>query len=662
MTNNLTIYAVRVNASSALYNSSSRTNSSVFILDVEQRASLSLAKSPSVSSNPPDTITYNVSLLLSQGKGTTTSTNLTDSDAAQTWNLGTLAGGQSTVRSFSKSYNRTAVEQTIALAAATAAGFDYLYNTTIIATSNAPTIIIPENESAVKLTLTKNLVFLDQNTTAATYRIEIGVVNSGNADLTGIQVTDTDIGLDTIVNLTEGNSWSYSANVTLQKFSQSYTKSFVAARGAAGANIFYSNTPSVLVPGFGGPYDVVITSLPGSVTTGQPITGTIDVFNTNTEVAEDRLLRTWIQDGSGFIYDQDVRTIYIGRGQHNITQVTLTAPSAAGTYLFASELTWPTATATANRTFQVVQAAAAAAPGAGGAAAGPIAQNVSIVAPELYYWPAESGPATVELREGGQLIIGYNGVNRSLTVLKLYGDGVALDIDAGRIVLGLKAGEERQIDIDANGLADVSIGLGRAGATAVLNLRLGKEVAPAGVPKDLIRDLIDLRNSRNEIIGKLAKLRASGVNTGDMDAIMSKVDEEIGEAELMTARGQYDAASNIARSTLVQLGLVKSVLGVGVQPWLPVEPVWVAGALLGLGGGLVYLTRHLRRDRQERLIRERLYRDYLKRETRPQPEEKLEVEEGATLRREQHLADEQAKEKKETGQPEEEDEDEEEDH
>jgi hypothetical protein len=649
MINNLTTYAVRVNASSAIYNSSSRTNSSVFILDVEQRASLNLAKSPSVSSNPPDTITYNVSLLLSQGKGTTTGTNLTDSDAGQTWNLGTLAGGQSTVRSFSKSYNRTAVEQTIALAAATAAGFDDMYNTTVTATSNAPTIIIPENESAVKLTLTKNLVFLEQNTTAATYRIEIGVVNSGNADLTGIQVTDTDIGLDTTVNLTEGNSSSYLANITLPKFSQSYTKNFVAVRGAAGASIFYSNTLSILVPGFGGPYDVVITSLPGSVTTGQTITGTIDVFNTNTEIAEDRVLRTWIQDSIGFIYDQDVRTIYTGRGQHNTTQVTLTAPSTPGTYLFASEITWPTATANASHIFQVVAAVVPAAGGGGAGAPVLITENVSTLAPGLYYWPAESGPATVELREGGQLIIGYNGVNRSLTVLKSYSDGVALDIDAGRIVLGVRVGEEKQIDIDANGLVDVSIGLGRAGATAVLNLRLGKEVAPAGVPKDLIRDIIALRNSRNEIVGKLAELRASGVNTGDMDAIISKVDEEIGEAELMTARGQYDVARNIASSTFVQLNLVKAVLGIGVQPFGG-PSILIIGALAGVAGGAIYVEYRLRKALQERLARERLYREYLQRAEaqRAQQPEQLVVEEGATLRREQHLAEEQ---KREGGQP-----------
>jgi hypothetical protein len=365
------IYNVRINATKTYYRLGTYTNSSVFLLESGQKANLLLHKIPSVQAINSSQITYNISLHLANGRGTSDNTTLADSDAGQNWSIGSIYGAQEVIKSYLLTYSRGSVDSLITLQKANATGYDPFYNTSLFAESNQPVIVIPQNITAAQLTLIKNVAFVNQTTTNITYLITDQVVNSGGEDLTNIAIVDSDISLTTTANLTRGNSVTYSGNKTIAKNSQSYTYNFTQTSAFANSQFFYSNSPSIVIPGYGGPYDVIIDSLPSSVVAGDTITGVVKAINMNSEISEDRVLTTWIEDSFGNITALDVRTIFVGRNQSATASITLTAPLTPGTYLFVSKLTWPTADANASKVFTVTSAVVppvtppAAAPAAG---------------------------------------------------------------------------------------------------------------------------------------------------------------------------------------------------------------------------------------------------------------------------------------------------------
>ncbi len=350
------IYDARINATKTYYHAGVYTNNSVFLLESGQKANLLLHKIPSVQAINSSHITYNISLYLANGRGTSENTILTDPDASQNWSIGSIYGAQEVIESYLLTYARGSVDNTITLQKANATGYDPFYNTSLFVESNQPIIVIPQNITAAQLILIKNVAFVNQTTTNITYLITDQIVNAGGEDLTGISVVDSDIGLTTFVNLTRGASVSFNGTKLIAKSSQSYTYNFTQATASANAVFYYSNQPSVQIPGYGGPYDVIIDSLPASVTAGSTITGVVKAINMNSEISEDRTLTTWIEDSFGNITALDVRTIFIGRNQSATAAITLTAPSTPGAYLFVSKLTWPTADANASKAFDVTSA------------------------------------------------------------------------------------------------------------------------------------------------------------------------------------------------------------------------------------------------------------------------------------------------------------------
>jgi hypothetical protein len=377
-------YNLRINATKTNYHLGTYTNSSIFFLESGQKANLLLHKIPSVQSINSSQITYNISLHLANGRGTSDNTTLKDPDANQTWNEGSIYGAQEVIESYLLTYNRGSSDSIITLQKANVTGYDPFYNTSLFAESNQPSIIVPQNITGAQLTLVKNILFVEQTTTNITYTVVDTIVNSGGSDLSGIPIVDSDISLTTTANIARGNSATYSGNKTITKNSQSYTYNFTQTSAFANSQFFYSNQPSIQIPGYGGPYDVVITSLPGSVNAGSSITGVVEAINMNTEVSEDRTLTTWIEDSNHTVLALDVRTIFIGRNQSATATITLTAPSTAGTYYFVSKLTWPTADANATKAFTVLAVqppTPTPAPGAGGGAEVVNITNVTIIQP-----------------------------------------------------------------------------------------------------------------------------------------------------------------------------------------------------------------------------------------------------------------------------------------
>jgi hypothetical protein len=360
-------YNVRINASKTGYHNGTSTETSAFLLENNQEANLTLQKSATLALLNDTTVVYDISNKLTNAKGTSQSTNLTDPHA-QTWQLGDL-GAESVYRNYTLSYDRGQSNLTIMLDKSTAEGYDPIYGAELYAESNQPTIFVPETAEAIGLTLIKSTDYSSQTNTTMTYDLSLYIINSGNRDLTDIPIVDADLGLSEDIDIKMGAIWQAEGNKTIDKNPQSYDYTFAKASAYANSTYFYSNQPVENIPGYGGPYDVVIITLPNSALPESQITGAVKVINQNTEVEDDRVLTTWIEDANGTIYDIDLRTVFIAKNQSITEQVSLTAPAIEGTYYFVSELTWPTAEANASSSF-IVKKKSGGAGGLGGGGGG----------------------------------------------------------------------------------------------------------------------------------------------------------------------------------------------------------------------------------------------------------------------------------------------------
>lgn len=496
-------YNVRANASKTYYHAGTFTNNSVFLLADGQRANLTLYKLPTVQSIDGSTIVYNISNIVTNARGNSLSTNLTDNDANHTWELGNL-GTQAASRSYTLTFTRGDNSYLVTLNKSNANGYDPIYENMLFAESNQPTIVIPENETLNQLTLVKNLVYKNQTVTNITYEIVIEVVNSGDLDYENIEVTDSDTGLDTKINLTEGKSWQTSSEIIIQKNPQTYTKSFAKTRASASGNLFYSNQLNITIPGYGGPYDVIITDLPSSVETGKTITAHIKVINQNTEVAEDRWLTTVIKDASGNVYDIDIRTVYIGRNQSAETSITLNVPSAPGNYYVFSELVWPTATANATKGF-------------------------SAVAPEEEEEVSGAG--------------GAGGAGGAITSA-VCGDGLCAVTEMQNKI------KECLIDCGYDCDGD---NVGDSWLKCIITIQQ--------IPEDLKEDIITLRNKINQLENKISDLKESGAATQEAEELLGELKGIVREAEEKTSQGKFDWARNLIRTAYVKATTIISVEG-----------------------------------------------------------------------------------------------------
>jgi hypothetical protein len=495
-------YDVAMNVTGAFYNAGSSTTQDIFILGANKAANLSLSKLASVQSINATRVVYNITLVLVNAKGTSTGTNITDRDAATVWNVGTM-GAETATRNYTLAYNRSSSDQLIQLYAANATGYDSHYDEALFAESNAPVIVVPQSVTGAKLTIVKNIIYLSQTTTNVTYKVVDEIVNSGGLDLTTITFVDSDIGVSTIIpSLARGASTSYEGNVTLSKTSQNLDHTFAKATASANATIFESNQPKITIPGYGGPFDVTITSLPGSVTVGGSITGTIELINQNPDVADDRVLITQLIDGSGTIHDQDIRTVYVGRNSSATFSVSLNVPSAAGSYIFFTKITWPAeGQANASKAFTAVTPEAASSQGGGGG-------------------PEFSAQLPREPSCGDGVCLSS----------ELAGERFACLADCG-------------YDCDQDGVKESWVVCTAA-------------VPEAGVPEDIVRDIVFLRNKLRDLESRQAQLREAGADTAEVGLLVSDLRLLIEQSEALAAFGRYETARNTIRTALGRLSTI----------------------------------------------------------------------------------------------------------
>jgi sporulation protein YlmC with PRC-barrel domain len=384
---NLSVGSYTVNVS-AVYNNlpSSCTDN----LQIGSSAVFVLSKIANIHNVSNNTINYNITLILSNSGGVAAlNSNITDSDSLNSpYNLGNVLANSTAIVSYIKNFTRQGSTTYYLLTNAVAIGIDSYSGNMISANSSTINITIPAISQGINIVIIKNVVFVSENSTVVIYNVSSTLYNAGDLDLTDVSYIDTDIqGSSILVNLTVGQSRQFSNLKTIAKAASNTQHQFALGTAVVGTQSFYSNQPTVNIPGYGGPADVIVYA-PTQVNSGASFDSFIEVRNINPDIGQDFIVDYWITSQDESVnYSSGQQTIFVSaNGSANLT-ATLTAPSSAGTYKLRALVTWVGGTASSFDSFEVVVAAQP--PGGGGGGGGTTAQVVK--EPEVETPAAPSG-------------------------------------------------------------------------------------------------------------------------------------------------------------------------------------------------------------------------------------------------------------------------------
>ena len=223
------------------------------ITSIQTSASLSLDKIISLQELNSTDIIYNITLrTTNKGGSRADNVNLIDSDSSSSpYDLGDIVAGNRSSVSYLKIYSRNSSTYNTTLSIATVNGTDHLELGEISANSSQAVLVIPATTANTTLTVLKNAEYLSENLTDVNYNLTVTVVNSGGSDLTSITIQDSDISLDTSVNLNRTQTYSISGTKTISKTSSNAEHIFSKANATYDAVTYESNELKVLIPGYG---------------------------------------------------------------------------------------------------------------------------------------------------------------------------------------------------------------------------------------------------------------------------------------------------------------------------------------------------------------------------------------------------------------------------
>lgn len=318
-------------------------------------ASISLDKIISLNNITNETISYNISLKLTNlGNSDLTNGQIIDSDSESSpYNIGTLNSGLNEIRSYFKEFPRNSTTYNATLSIATANGTDAYSGDEILSNSSQIILIIPDSDIEQQLTLIKNIYFNSENSTSVNYTITIEVINSGGENLEGITILDSDLDLNQLINLNISQSWNYSDSLIIDKEASNSERTFAKSSATINELTYQSNQIKITIPGYGGPADAIVYAL-ASVQTSTSFDTIITVENQNIDIGQDFIIDYWITNEVGDAnYSSGQQTIYVAAsGTTNLT-ATLTSPSVVGNYKYYALVTWVGGTAIAFDSFIV---------------------------------------------------------------------------------------------------------------------------------------------------------------------------------------------------------------------------------------------------------------------------------------------------------------------
>jgi hypothetical protein len=298
-------------------------------------ASLMLDKILSVHNMTNETISYNVTLrIVNYGESKANNLNITDEDSIDSpYLLGELLQHETIQISYIKEFSRGNTTEIMRMSVAHAAAIDNYSKDQINADSTATNISIPGIGIGKYMVITKNIIFVSENTTAIIYNVSSTLFNAGDENLNGLGYMDSDINTTaTIISLEIGKSIVLSNLVTIEKAASNINYNFAIGTATIGSLYFYSNRPSVRIPGYGGPADTYVYA-PASVAASTSFDTIIEIKNLNQDIGQNFIIDYWItNEAENANYSSGQSTTYApALGSINIT-VTMMSPATAGNY------------------------------------------------------------------------------------------------------------------------------------------------------------------------------------------------------------------------------------------------------------------------------------------------------------------------------------------
>jgi sporulation protein YlmC with PRC-barrel domain len=318
------------------------------------RASLVLGKTVSLSSLTNESASYDIILnVINIGLSDAIDVILTDSDSNESpYDLSIVYTNSSTVRSYTKSFERNSSTYELNISIASLNATDSYSGEEIMANSSQIVIVVPSYENQ-ELILIKNVYYNSENSTYVNYTVSVDIINSGGADLRSIVLIDSDLGLSESISLPIGENYSYNNFVLVEKAASNTNKLFTRASAITNGTTYQSNQIRVRIPGYGGPADAIVNA-PASVTESISFDTTITVENQNLDIGQDFVIDYWItNDEETANYSSGQQTIYVAASGSSSFIAQLTAPSSAGNYRLNALVSWAGGSATAYDSFAV---------------------------------------------------------------------------------------------------------------------------------------------------------------------------------------------------------------------------------------------------------------------------------------------------------------------
>ena len=161
------------------------------------------------------------------------------------------------------------------------------------------------------------------------------------------------------MNISNINYAAYDGHSNNYNIDFSLVEQYVGSNETVNYNVSYGFYKGVDYTGYsvGGPCDISIDA-PATVTVSTTATATVELTNQNPDFGEDAILDYWITNSSGDTLISGSKTVYVGALSTVETSVSLTAPSATGSYNYRARVTWSsTYIATSHDGFSVTEAA-----------------------------------------------------------------------------------------------------------------------------------------------------------------------------------------------------------------------------------------------------------------------------------------------------------------
>jgi hypothetical protein len=262
-------------------------------------AALMLDKIVNLHNMTNDSISYNITLkLTNKGTSDASSSNITDTDSNDSpYSIGTIDALQTISRSYIKSYARNTTTYQVGLALARSQAIDSLTSTGIDANSTQMNITVPSTQEGQQITLIKNAYFNSENTTTVNYTISLQLINSGGVNLNSITLLDSDLGLNTLIDLNTTALYNYSSSMILEKEATNREQLFVKSTATVNTITYESNQIRISIPGYGGPADTIVYA-PEFVNASTSFDTIISIINQNPDMGQNFIVDYWITNAS----------------------------------------------------------------------------------------------------------------------------------------------------------------------------------------------------------------------------------------------------------------------------------------------------------------------------------------------------------------------------